>query len=407
MAAGSLSRFATEHEMAWNEPGGGKKDPWNGSGGGSGGGDQGPDVEAFLNRLKANLNRVFGGGPGGTGGRGRGAGGSGGPPIALIAGGLLAVWLLFDSMILIDERDRGVVLRFGKYDRLMTPGLNFKWPRPFEHVDKVPTTGVRNVSDQVRMLTKDENIVLVDFNVQYQVSDPKQFLFGTRDPDATLQQAAESAVREVMGNSAMDTILSGQRAELAAQARERLQSALDQYQTGLAVSEFNLQNARPPQEVKDAFDDAITAREDKQRIENEAEAYASKQVPEARGDAARIKSESEGYKAATIARAEGDASRFALLVEQYRKAPAITRKRLYLDTMQGVLADNRKVVVSDRNGNNILYLPMDQGRAATAPPRAADAAVQRVAPLTTTTAPREAYKDPRDARRSDRDGGGQ
>jgi membrane protease subunit HflK len=317
--------------MAWNEPGGGKKDPWNG--GGSGGGDQGPDVEAFLNKLKANLNRVFGGGSGGGGGRG--AGGSGGPPIGLFLLGGLVLWLVIDSMVLIDERDRGVVLRFGKYDRLMTPGLNFKWPRPFEQVDKVPTTGVRNVSDQVRMLTKDENIVLVDFNVQYQVSDPQQFLFGTRDPDATLQQAAESAVREVMGNSEMDTILSGQRAELAAQARERLQSALDQYRTGLAVSEFNLQNARPPQEVKDAFDDAITAREDKQRIEN-----------------------------------------------------------------------NRKVVVSDRNGNNVLYLPMEQGAAAAPPVRAADFA-ERAAPVTTTTAPREAYRDPRDARRADRDGGGQ
>lgn len=391
--------------MAWNEPGGGKKDPWNSGGRG---GDQGADVEAFLNRLKANLNRVFGGGSGTGGGNGRGAGSSGGPSVAMVVLGALAIWFVFDSLVLIDERERGVVLRFGKYERIMTPGLNFKLPRPFEHVQKVLTTEVRNISDQVRMLTRDENIVIVDFNVQYQVSDPQQFLFGTRDPDATLQQAAESAVREVMGNSEMDTILSGQRAELAAQARERLQLALDQYRTGLTVSEFNLQNARPPQEVKDAFDDAITAREDKQRIENEAQAYASKQVPEARGDAARIKAESEGYKASTIARAEGDASRFALLVEEYRKAPAITRKRLYLDTMQGVLADNRKVVVSDRKGNNVLYLPLEQGAKAPGtrtPPEFAE----RVAPLTTTTAapPRETYRDPRDTRRSGRDGGGQ
>jgi membrane protease subunit HflK len=397
-----------EQDMAWNEPGGGKKDPWNGGGGG--GGDQGPDVEAFLNRLKANLNRVFGGG-GGTGNR-RSGGASGGPPLLLLAFGALALWFVFDSLSLIDERERGVVLRFGKYDRLMTPGLNFKLPRPFEHLEKVRTTEVRNVSDQVRMLTKDENIVLVDFNVQYQVSDPQQFLFGTRDPDATLQQAAESAVREVMGNSEMDTILSGQRAELAAQARDRLQSALNQYQTGLTVSEFNLQNARPPQEVKDAFDDAITAREDKQRIENEAEAYASKQVPEAKGDAARIKAESEGYKAATIARAEGDAARFGLLIQEYRKAPSITRKRLYLETMQDVLAQNRKVVVSDRNGNNVLYLPMDQAaKTSSSAARSAAEFAERVAPVTatttTTTAPREVYRDPRDARRADREGGGQ
>lgn len=387
--------------MAWNEPGGGKKDPWNS------GGDQGPDVEAFLNKLKANLNRVFGGG-GSGGSKPRGGSSSGTPSFGLLIAGLLGLWFVFDSWTLIDERQRGVVLRFGKYERLMTPGPNFKWPRPVESVVKVDATQVSNISDQVRMLTKDENIVLVDFNVQYQVSDPKLFLFGTRDPDETLKQAAESAVREVMGNSEMDMILSGQRAELAQRARERLQSALDQYGTGLTVSEFNLQNARPPQEVKDAFDDAIIAREDKQRIENEAEAYASKQVPEAKGDAARVKAESEGYKAAAIARAEGDAARFTLLVDEYKKAPAVTRKRLYLETMQGVLADNRKVVVSDRNGNNILYLPIEKGGAdSSSAARAASDFVERMAPVTSTTPARETARDPRDARRSARDGDAQ
>jgi membrane protease subunit HflK len=390
--------------MAWNEPGGGKKDPWNSGGSG----DQGPDVEAFLNRLKANLNRVFGGGtPTGRGGRG---GGGGGPSVPLLLAGLLVLWVVFDSWSMVDERQRGVVLRFGKFERLMTPGLNFKWPRPIERMIPVETTQVRNVSDQVRMLTRDENIVLVDFNVQYQVSDPELFLFGTRDPEETLQQAAESAVREVMGNSEMDTILSGQRAELASQARERLQAALDQYKTGIMVSEFNLQNARPPQEVKDAFDDAITAREDKQRIENEAEAYAIKQEPEAKGEAARIKAEAEGYKAAAIARAQGDAARFSMLADEYRKAPEVTRKRLYLETMQGVLAENRKVVVSDRNGNNVLYLPMENGAAGPAKPAAAPSAsdfADRLAPVTSTVPAREPYRDPRDARRSGREGGGQ
>lgn len=391
--------------MAWNEPGGGKKDPWNNGGGG----DQGPDVEAFLNRLKANLNRVFGGGSGG-GKNSRDSRGSGGPSLGLLLVGLLALWFVFDSWTLIDERQRGVVLRFGKFERLMTPGPNFKWPRPIERVEKVDATQVRNISDQVRMLTRDENIVLVDFNVQYQVSDPQQFLFGTRDPDETLRQAAESAVREVMGNNEMDTILSGQRAELAAQARERLQSALDQYRTGFTVSEFNLQNARPPAEVKDAFDDAITAREDKQRIENEAEAYASKQVPEAQGDASRIKAESEGYKASIVARAEGDAARFTLLADEYRKAPEVTRKRLYLETMQGVLAENRKVLVSDRDGNNVIYLPMDSGRVeGGAAARAANDFAERLPPVTSTitTPPRDAYRDPRAAGRTGREGGGQ
>lgn len=345
--------------MAWNEPGGGKnkgsKDPWN-----QGGGGQGADVDAFLDRLKTSLGRVFGGDDGGAG-RGDGSGGGQrGPSIGLIVLAILAIWLVFDSWTLIDERQRGVVLRFGKFERLMTPGPSFKLPRPIESVIKVDATQVRNISDRVRMLTKDENIVIVDFNVQYQVSDPRLYLFGTRDPDETLKQAAESAVREVMGTSVMDTILSGQRAELAAQASERLQSALDQYRTGVTISEFNLQNARPPQEVKDAFDDAIIAREDKQRFENDALGYASKQVPEARGAAARIKAEAAGYKASVIAHAEGDADRFVLLVEEYRKAPAVTRKRLYLETMQDVLGANTKVVVANQKGNNVLYLPLDR-----------------------------------------------
>lgn len=394
--------------MAWNEPGGGKKkDPWNSGNKDGGGSGQGPDVDAFLEKLKGSLNRVFGSG-GNTGGGGANkARGSGGPSFGLIVIGLVLVWLVFDSWTLIDERQRGVVLRFGKFERLMTPGPNFKLPRPIETVQKVDATQIRNVSDQVRMLTRDENIVLVDFNVQYQVSDPNQFLFGTADPEDTLRQAAESAVREVMGNSVMDTILSGQRAELASQARERLQAALDQYGTGLTVSEFNLQNARPPLEVKDAFDDAITAREDKQRAENIALGYASKQVPEARGAAARINSEAEAYKAQAIARAEGDAARFTLLADEYRKAPEVTRKRLYLETMQDVLAGNPKVVVGDRSGNNVMYLPLDKLQGVGTPKPAASGSettfVERMPAIESATTPRPA-RDTRETGRTSRGG---
>ena len=391
--------------MAWNEPGGGKKDkdPWN-SGGDQG---QGPDVEAFLNRLKANLNRVFGGGNG-SGRSGRGT--SGAPPFGLLLLGLIALWFVYDATALIDEPERGVVLRFGKYERLMTPGLNFKWPRPIESVLKVDAKQVRNESMQARMLTRDENMVLVDFNVQYQVVDPKLFLFGARDPDATLRQATESAVREVIGTSPMDTVLSPELALLATQARQRLEAALKQYETGLTVSELNLQNARPPQEVEAAFDDAIKAREDKQRIENEAEAYAIKQEPEAKGEAARILAEAEGYKASTVARADGDAARFTLLANEYRKSPAVTRKRLYLETMQGVLAENTKVVVSDRNGNNVLYLPLEKGVRSGKTSNAASDYVDRLPPVVSNPAAplRESYRDPREApRRSARDGDGQ
>jgi membrane protease subunit HflK len=342
--------------MAWNQPGGGKKDPWNDGGGR----DQGPDVEAFLNRLKGNLGRVFGGGGGGSEGRG----GQGGPNFLLIGAVLLGLWLLLDAWVMIDERQRGVVLRFGKFDRVLTPGPNFKLPRPLESVTKVDVTQLRSINDQVRMLTRDENIVQIEFNVQYLVSDPKLYLFGARDPDDTLKQAAESAVRDVIGSSEMDQVLTGERAALASEARQRLQTTLNSYSTGLQVSVFNLQNARPPSEVREAFDDAISAREDKERIESEAEAYASRVVPEARGEAARIRAEAEGYKQAMIARAEGDARRFSLLAEEYRKAPQVTRQRLYLETMQEVLAGNRKVYAGD--GGNVLYLPMDGAMPASA-----------------------------------------
>ena len=334
--------------MAWNEPGGGKKDPWKDQGG------QGADVEAFLNRLKSGMGRVFGGG--GAGGEG-GREGRGGPNLWLIIGGLVALWLVIDSWVMVDERQNGVVLRFGKFERIMPPGPNFKLPRPFESVTKVDVTQLRSITDQVRMLTADENIVQIEFNVQFMVADPKAYLFGTRDPEPTLKQAAESALRDVIGSSLMDSVLTGERAALAADAKGRLQETLNSYNTGLEVTVFNMQNARPPSEVREAFDDAISAREDRERIESEAEAYASKVVPEARGEAARIRTEAEGYKAASIARAEGDTRRFTLLADEYSKAPAVTRQRLYLETMQDVLSRNRKVYAGD--GGNVLYLPMD------------------------------------------------
>ncbi|MFN3841773.1 MAG: FtsH protease activity modulator HflK [Rehaibacterium terrae] len=363
--------------MAWNEPGkGGGKEPWKGR-------DPGDDVEAFLNRLKANLGRVFGGGSPPRNGKG-GAPGAGG--LLGWAVLLLAIWIVFDSWQMIDERQRGVVLRFGKFDRLMSPGPNFKWPRPIETVEKVDVTQVRSLSDQVRLLTRDENIVQIEFNVQYLVSDPRGYLFGTREPDDTLRQAAESAVRDVIGSNEMDTILTGERAALAAEARTRLQATLDSYGTGLQVSVLNLQNARPPAEVREAFDDAISAREDRERIESEAQAYASKVVPEARGTAARIRTEAEGYKQAMIARAEGDAERFRLLVDEYRKAPEVTRRRLYLETMQEVLANNRKVYSGD--SGNVLYLPLGGQSAGDAPMSrlpAAGAALPALAPSTDTS----------------------
>ncbi|MBD8527238.1 FtsH protease activity modulator HflK [Pseudomarimonas arenosa] len=371
--------------MAWNEPGGGKKDPWKDQEG------QGADVEAFLNRLKNSMGRVFGGGGGGSAGRE----GRGGPNLWLIIGGLLAIWFVLDAWVMIDERQRGVVLRFGKFERIMDPGPNFKLPRPLESVTKVDVTQLRSVTDQVRMLTADENIVQIEFNVQYLVNDPQAYLFGAREPDATLKQAAESAVRDVIGSSLMDSVLTGERAALAADARKRLQASLDSYKTGLSVSVFNMQNARPPSEVREAFDDAISAREDRERIESEAEAYASKVVPEARGEAARIRAEAEGYKETSIARAEGDTRRFTLLADEYAKAPEVTRQRLYLETMQDILGRNRKVYAGD--GGNVLYLPMDGGGAGNAPMSRLPAA-NTALPSMTVSAP----SAERDTRRPER-----
>ncbi len=314
--------------MAWNEPGGGKqRDPWRDNDNG------GPknDVDAAVQRLKEMFGRLFGGGGGSRGGS-SGEGGFGG--VALAAVGIAIAWVAFDSVQSIKANEAGVVLRFGQITRVMPSGLNFKWPRPIETVHVVDATSVRSASDSVRMLTRDENIVQVNFEVQYLVADPVKFLFSTRDPDATLKQAAESAVREVIGAGKLDAIMPDQRvepaegeaaaapaADLAAQARQVIQSTLDRYDAGLTVSTLNFQNVRPPQEVKEAFDDAISAREDRQRASNIADAYAKRVVPEARGEAARILAEAEGYKAERIAKAEGDAQRFGLIVAEYRAAP--------------------------------------------------------------------------------------
>jgi membrane protease subunit HflK len=350
--------------MAWNEPGGGKpRDPWRDTGG------DGPknDVDAAIKRIKDAFGRLFGGGGSGRGSSSQGEGNPGGGVIMAVAG-LAIAWLLFDSWTQVRANEAGVVLRFGQLSRVMTPGLNFKWPRPIESVIKVDATSARAVSDTVRMLTRDENIVQVDFNVQYLVADPALYQFSTRDPDETLKQAAESAVREVIGTGKLDAIMPDQRVEpvegvatapsvdLALQAKKVMQQTLDRYNAGLTVTVLNFQNVRPPQEVKDSFDDAISAREDRQRASNMADAYSNRVVPEARGEAARILAEAEGYKAERLAKAEGDAARFDLIANEYRAAPEVTRKRLYLETMQQVVAKTPKVIDLS-GGKNILYLP--------------------------------------------------
>ena len=322
--------------MAWNKPGGSSSGGNRGRGGGFGG---------LLGKLPD-----FSGGLGG------------GSPLRWIWI-VLALWLAFNCFVLVTEQQRGVVLRFGQFHRTMQPGPHLKLPWPLERVIKVNATQIKTYSETVPVLTRDENIVSVEINVQYRIGDAQLYLFGTRNADDVLKEATLSAVREQVGRSDLDTVLSA-RSALSVSSKQRLQSALQAYKTGLVVTELNLPNARPPEEVKPAFDDVNSAQQDKDRAKNEAEAYASKIVPEARGQAARVRTEAEGYKTASIARATGDAQRFSLLVEQYKAAPEVTRKRLWLETVQQVLAGNRKVVGGD--GRQLIYVPM-QGATTTVP----------------------------------------
>jgi len=311
--------------------------------------------------------------PRGGNGNGWGGGGLPGPLRDLFDGGIwrwaliaVALLVLFSSFQLIGEQQRGVVLRFGQFSRILQPGPNFKLPWPIESVVKVNATQIKTFSSNVPVLTRDENIVNVSVNVQYRVDDPRQYLFGTVDGDQMLEQSAQSAVREQVGRADLNTVLNN-RGPLAAVAEQRLQASLKAYNTGLVVTGLTLPDARPPEEVKPAFDEVNGAQQVKERLINEAQAYAAKVVPEARGQASRARTTAEGYKQASIARAEGDARRFSLLQAEYKNAPEVTRKRLWLETVQQVLAENRKVIGGD--GRQLIYVPMpaDTGKAAANP----------------------------------------
>lgn len=344
--------------MSWNEPGQNPRDPW----GQRGGRQEGPpDLDEVFRNVRNKLDQLFGqqrgrgGAPDARDGEGGGAGGL----LALI-GLAIVLWLAFDSFHIVDTSERGVVLRFGEFNRVLTPGPRFTLPRPFETVTKVNVTQVRSSNNTaLRMLTRDEAVIDVDFGVQYTVNDARNFLFRVRDPELTLAQTAEAAIRQVVGSQPLDSVLVGERAALAQEAKGIMQGLLDLYGAGILVTAVNFTRAEVPQEVREAFDDAIRAREDQQRIINEATAYASKVVPEARGQAARKLQEAQGYRDALIARAQGEAERFILLLQEYRQAPEVTRKRLYLETMQEVMSRTPKVIVEGGN-NNVLYLPLDR-----------------------------------------------
>jgi modulator of FtsH protease HflK len=354
--------------MAWNEPGGGNKDPW-----GQGGGNQGPpDLDELIRKLQAKFGGLFGGARKG-GGAATGGGGGGFLSIGLLLGVAIVVWLA-SGIYIIDEGKRGVVLRFGEFHTITGPGPHWRIPFPVDAVEVVDvetrrfeeigyrTTAGRSVvvPREALMLTRDENIVNVQMAVQYQVSDPRQFLFNVRDPRQSLQQAAESALREVVGKSNMDFVLTEGRSDVVMQVRGLMQDMLDDYETGLLVSEVSMQDVQPPEEVQGAFSDAIRAREDEQRFKNEAEAYSNDIIPRARGQAARVLEEANAYKESVVARAEGEASRFSQLLTEYKRAPDVTRKRLYLETMEEVLQSSSKVLIDVKDGNSLMYLPLDR-----------------------------------------------
>ncbi|KRW66760.1 hypothetical protein AO741_10235 [Pseudomonas sp. TTU2014-105ASC] len=352
--------------MAWNEPGGNSnnQDPWGSGGGGGrrgGGGDQKgpPDLDEAFRKLQDSLNGMFGGKKRGSGGSFGGSGKRGGFGlvwVALVV--LLAVWL-FNAIYIVDEQEQAVVLRFGKYHETVGPGLNIYFP-PIDRKFQENVTRERSYSKQGQMLTEDENIIEVPLTVQYKVSNLQSFVLNVDQPEVSLQHATDSAVRHVVGSTGMDQVLTEGREVMASEVKERLQRFLDNYSTGIVVTQVNLQSAAAPREVQEAFDDVIRAREDEQREKNQAESYANGVIPEARGQAQRMLEEASGYRDAVISRAQGEADRFSKLVSEYRKAPDVTRERLYLETMQEVMSNTSKVMVSGDGGQNLLYLPLDK-----------------------------------------------
>jgi membrane protease subunit HflK len=340
--------------MAWNEPGGGNNkgpnDPW-------GGGDQGPpDLDEALKKLQEKLGGIFGGKSGGGGSRS--GGGFSGALLGVIAAGALLVWGLM-GFYQVDQQERAVVLRFGKYLETVQPGLQWN-PPLIDEVIKVNTTKVRAASMREIMLTQDENIVEVKMSVQYVIDDPTRFVLKVREPERSLQHASQSALRHVVGGASMDMVLTEGRAQMAVDVRERLQDYLSMYETGILVSKVNIDESKPPTQVQAAFDDVIKAREDEERVKNEAQAYANAVVPEARGAAQRQIEEASAYKEQVVANAEGEAERFNKLLAEYEKAPEVTRERLYLDAVQGVYSNTSKVMVDVEGGNNMMYLPLDK-----------------------------------------------
>ena len=333
-----------------------------------------PDLEEVLRNLNKKIEGLFGRfsgkGPK-SGGPGKDTGGLAGG-VGLIVIIVALIWLS-SGFYIVDASQRGVVLRFGKYIEATQAGPRWHLPYPVETVEVVSLSQVRTVEVGYRenvknkmlkeslMLTDDENIVDIQFAVQYFLKDPADYLFNNRAPDENVRQAAETAIREVVGKSKMDFVLYEGREQVAAATTKVIQDILDRYKSGILVSKVTMQNAQPPEQVQAAFDDAVKAGQDRERQKNEGQAYANDVVPKAKGAAARLMQEAEGYKQRVIANAEGDASRFKQILVEYEKAPQVTRERMYIDMMQQIMTSSSKVLVDQKSGNgSLLYLPLDK-----------------------------------------------
>ncbi|MHB8622897.1 MAG: FtsH protease activity modulator HflK [Sulfuricaulis sp.] len=350
--------------MAWNEPGKpGDKDPWGqrrkpGAGG--------PDLDRIVKNIQQKLAALFGGQGGGhVTDFGLGA-------VVVVA---LLIWLI-SGFYVVNQGERGVVLHFGKTTTITDAGLRWHLPYPIEKVEKVnvekistveigyrsnsQTASNTDVPKEALMLTEDGNIIDAEFAVQYKINDPANYLFSVSHPETTIAQASESAINEVIGNNPLDFSLTEDQDQIARSVRAQLQQTLDKYKIGVQIVSVEAQKLQPPEEVKSSFDDVVKARQDELALEDDAQAYANDVVPRARGDADRLIEEADGYKASVIARADGDARRFTQVANEYAKAPAVTRERLYIDTMQQVLSNTTKIFVGQKAGSNMIYLPLDK-----------------------------------------------
>ena len=334
--------------MAWNEPGGNNNDPWKNRGNKN----QGPpDLDDVFKNLFAKFNK----GGGSKGGSGKSLGSAG---IGLMVGLLVVVWIV-SGFYTIREAERGVVLRFGEYNKQVEPGLRWK-PTFIDTVVPVDVQSIRDQSSAGSMLTEDENVVRVQMEMQYRVVDPYRWTYSVTSPETSLSQALDSAIRYVVGHSTMDDVLTDGREVTRQRVWEELQKIIEPYNIGVSIIDMNFKDARPPEEVKDAFDDAIAAQEDEQRFIREAEAYAREIEPRARGQVNRMNEEATAYKERVTLEAQGEVARFEELLPQYEAAPIVTRQRIYLETMEQVFGSTSKIMVDSSNGNSMMYLPLDK-----------------------------------------------